>query len=167
MIPRAIDTASRKAKGKLSLRASFLGTDTCAGSRRSARLYAPPKKKTKCARFTDASLSATGTLRFRLATNLRHLPLPPSSKKAHCQLHRWASETHKGNSRRSVLLCRDCNVHLCSRCHALFHEEGDLVSKTTEVREKSIHLNSRVSIAVMKAMKTLTSLAFKCNGTHS
>jgi hypothetical protein len=138
MIPGSISATARKTKRKLSPRASFSGTDTSAGSRRSARLYAPPKKKTKCARFTNASLSANGNLRCRLVinTNQRHLPLPPSIKKAHCQLHRWASETNQGYSRRSVLLCEDCNVHLCSQCYGLFHKEEDLVSRKAEIREK-------------------------------
>ena len=147
MMPGSISATARKTKRKLTPRASFSGTDTSAGSRRSARLYAPPKKKTKCARFTNASLSANGTLRCRLATNLRHFARPPSSKKAHCQLHRWASKTHKSESRRSVLLCGDCNVHLCSHCYALFHEEEDLVSKKVEIREKYSREQSGVDIS--------------------
>ena len=108
MMPGSISATARNTKRKLTPRASFSGTDTSAGSRRSARLYAPPKKKTKCARFTNASLSANGNLRYRLVTNtnLRHLPLPPSIQKAHCQLHRWASETNQGYSRRSVCYAR-------------------------------------------------------------
>jgi hypothetical protein len=55
--PPVISTAPRKRNRESAPRASFLKPITAsAGSRRSARLYEPPQKKTKCPSCTDASL---------------------------------------------------------------------------------------------------------------
>jgi hypothetical protein len=144
--PPAISTAPRKRNRESAPRASFSETDASAGSRRSARLYEPPQKKKKSERCTDASLSVNGSLKCRLNTDLRHFPYPPNTKKPHCQLHRWASEAHKGESRRNVLLCMDCNVHLCSQCFALFHTTEDLVSKKGDIREMYSRSDSTTSM---------------------
>ncbi len=119
-------------------KAPFKNDDTMPGSAK-ADAKSDLKKK-KAPRVDSQSLSSTrGRLKGWLdhATKL-HMPLPPLSVNATCQLHCWAhKETHPvtkmegGNikpsgSRAHVMRCDECGVHLCLKCWPLFHQKKSL-----------------------------------------
>jgi hypothetical protein len=92
-----------------------------------------PKKKAP--RLVSMSLSPTrGRLKGRLDHKTRlHMPLPPLSANAACQLHRWAhkesnpmdnpegANVKPSGSRAHVMQCEECGMHLCLKCWPIFH----------------------------------------------
>jgi hypothetical protein len=88
---------------------------------------------------SSALLPTRGKLKCRLDHDTRiHMPLPPLSANATCQLHRWAhKETHPldkmeganakpSGSRSHVMRCDACGVHLCLNCWAILHQQKSL-----------------------------------------
>jgi hypothetical protein len=93
------------------------------------------------------SLSPTrGKLKHRLDHDTRiHMPMPPVTPSAICQLHRWAHKvTHPATKenennfkprgcRSHVMHCEACGVHLCLDCWAIFHKEKSLKLRVFDI----------------------------------
>ena len=76
-------------------------------------------------RVTESNLHPnTGKLSCRLRTDIQHIPVASKSKRARCQLHRWASGKEVMSC---VMTCLICGVDLCLQCYSLFHKEANLV----------------------------------------
>ncbi len=100
----------------------------------------PSDLKKKAPKVDSMYLLPTwGWLKGRLNHNTTiHMPVPPSSQNAMCQLHCWAhKETRsldkavgrniKPSSLRShVMQCETCGVNLCLKCWELFHTKQRL-----------------------------------------
>ena len=88
-------------------------------------------------RVSDSSLHPlNGTLKCRMNTALPHWPSPAegnSFSSQYCQLHLWACDTRKYAN---CILCRDCNVNLCTQCFTEFHTTWDLVAEKDALKEK-------------------------------
>ena len=97
----------------------------------SKRLFSPRPEKRATA-FTDDSLHPNGQLRIRLNVAADHYPIPPSSMRARCALHRWVDN----ESLKQVMKCTTCNVHLCIQCYKLYHTVPDLLSIKQHLKKK-------------------------------
>ena len=112
-----------------------MNDDATGSATKRAAMSDLPKKKAP--RLNSMSLSPTrGRLKGRLDHEIRlHMPLPPLSANAACQLHCWAhkesnpmDKTEGANvkpsgSRAHVMRCEECGVHLCLKCWPIFHRE--------------------------------------------
>jgi hypothetical protein len=120
-----------------------------------SRLSAP--KHLTCQRKKHQDLTAChsllsptrGRLKGRLDHETRtHMPLPPLTVNAACQLHRWAhKETHPvdkveganvkpSGSRPHVMQCEECGVHLCIKCWPIFHRERRIKLRVFDILEE-------------------------------
>ena len=122
-------------------KAAFKSNDITAGSAKAAAKSDLKKINiTRGPRLDSSALLPTrGKLKCQLDHDTKiHMPLPPLSSNATCQLHRWVhKETHPldkmegantkpAGSRSHVMQCDTCEVHICLNCWALFHQQKHL-----------------------------------------
>ena len=134
-------TTNRKRKtitdADSSVSSVTMSTSSSVSSRRlktsvsSRRLFTPRPEKRATA-FTDDSLSPNGQLKIRLNVAADHYPIPPSSTRARCALHRWVDN----ESLKQAMKCTTCNVHLCIQCYKLYHTVPDLISIKQHLKKK-------------------------------
>ena len=115
-------------------------TNEQSNKRTSERTNDQTDKRTNKRTNNSSALSPTrGRLKCRLNHDTKiHVPLPPLSVNAACQLHRWAyKETHPldkmegankkpPGSRSHVMRCDTCDVHICLSCWPIFHQQKHL-----------------------------------------
>ena len=106
---------------------------TRAAKKRSVDFMSDSSESSKTTRTINNAIldASTGTLKMRLDSSFRRLPVKPKAKKPRYQLHRWAiTRTTKDNEKTAgVMTCSDCRVNLCLSCYAPFHSESNLEGK--------------------------------------
>ena len=134
-------TTNRKRKtitdADSSVSSVTMSTSSSVSSRRlktsvSLRRLFTPRPEKRATAFTDDSLSPNGQLKIRLNVAADHYPIPPSSTRARCALHRWVDN----ESLKQVMKCTTCNVHLCIQCYKLYHTVPDLISIKQHLKKK-------------------------------
>ena len=88
--------------------------------------------------MNENALHPNGVLKCRLNGYLNHYPGPSHSKRAKCQLHRWARGRDGVEVRgKKVVHCSGCNVDLCFKCWRTFHQCTDVVSLKDEIAKSA------------------------------
>ena len=74
-------------------------------------------------KLTQTSMGPRSTLTTRrLDLSLGHLPLPATSPRPGCQLHKYSGSRFDS---KHVMACSICNVMLCARCFYSFHMDAN------------------------------------------
>ena len=81
-----------------------------------------PNKKAKAMR--DNTIQDFNVRLDRLKS---HFPLPVKEGKPRCQVHCWATEGNRQETR-NVMCYEDCCVSICIRCCKLWHTKPDLTA---------------------------------------
>jgi hypothetical protein len=142
-------SAAKKARTELSARSSRVRKQAAQKDETEIEEEVA-KVASRAPRVSDASLQPQGSLQIRLRRNLHHWPCLASKPDQKCALHRWASGIEY---KCQVMMCEDCNVHLCVACFKAFHTVQDIVAQKSSLAKVFVQAQKQ---KVEKRQKTVS-----------